>query len=60
MQQWMKAKRERRAIEALIAFALRNPSDADIKRLNELLEQKEKERKLKDDEWLNAHGHDRY
>ena len=60
MQQWMKAKKERRAIEALIAFAMSNPSDDQIKRLNTLLEQKEKDRKLKEDEWLNVHGHDRY
>jgi hypothetical protein len=60
MQQWVKAKRERRAIEALIAFAMSNPSEADISNLNRKLLEIEKERKLKEDEWLNAHGHDRY
>ena len=60
MQQWMKAKKERRAIEALIAFALSNPSEDQIERLNHLLEQKERDRKLTEDEWLNKHGHDRF
>lgn len=59
-QQWLKARKERRAVDALIAFAMSKPSAADIAELNRRLEQKEKERKLKADEWLNAHGHDKY
>lgn len=60
MQRWSKAYRERRAIEALIAFALSNPSEAQIAALNRKLQEREKAQRLKDDEWLNAHGRDRY
>ena len=59
-QQWLKAKKDRRAVDALIAFALSKPSVADIEELNRRLEQKEKERKLKEDKWFNEHGHDRF